>query len=343
MTAPADPILAAGGRTVTVGRAPALLTEYAPVTVINTSISDRVWLAASSSVSAGSGVPLDPGTSFAWSTPGPLYAILDDAAAADVAVIITGSGTDWSPSPAAIGGAVAAELTTQGVPSKLLITDLGTHTISDWDTLGIDYSLYASIYVNLIDLGGNVALLMEWADETGTTHEPYYQLTDVQGITLPVTDSMLWLYPENQKPLTVQIIGYNRSVSANPAGNRISLSGRYMAVTIPTSGAAVNLADIDTQGPASLAVLATYGDNNIVPLTLYVTTYSAETDGAVPYPLLYPIPLRWIAGNVFGYNGTVAMPIVKSSLSVGVSANTGDASLTSTVLFEATLSALVGT
>ena len=117
------PVLADGGRAFSVGQQPVQLTEFAPVTVINTSTVSRVWLSSSSNVSTGTGVPLEPGTSYDWSTAGQLWAILDPAATSNAQIIITGSGGDWSPSPVAVGTSVALALLASGVP-VVATTDL---------------------------------------------------------------------------------------------------------------------------------------------------------------------------------------------------------------------------
>jgi hypothetical protein len=109
------PVQAGGGLQVTVTKQGTLLTEYAPVTVINIG-SDRLWLAANSSVAPGNGVPLDAGTSYDWATPGILYAAIDPAATDTTAqVVLTGSGGSWSPSPVAIGVAVATQIAASGL------------------------------------------------------------------------------------------------------------------------------------------------------------------------------------------------------------------------------------
>ncbi len=117
MTTTTPTTQAGGGFPSVVGKVPALLTEYAPVQVINTSTTDTMWLASSSSVSPATGVPLQPSTALTWTTPGALYAVLDPAAPDSTAtVIMTGAVDDWSPSPVAIGAAIATQLLASGVP-----------------------------------------------------------------------------------------------------------------------------------------------------------------------------------------------------------------------------------
>lgn len=99
------------GRPFAVSRDARLLTEYAtgsdtPLTIINRSQS-RVWVGTTSSVSANAGVPVDPGTSLAWTSDGQVWAVLDPAGVDGAEIILTTSTATWSPSPAAIGLEVA--------------------------------------------------------------------------------------------------------------------------------------------------------------------------------------------------------------------------------------------
>ena len=101
--------LPAGGRAVAVASSTnaVMLTEYAPVTVINIGTS-RVWLAADSGVGPSNGVPLDAGTSIPWTANGQLWAVLDSGASGSVTLVLTNAASDWTPSPATIAEQVAA-------------------------------------------------------------------------------------------------------------------------------------------------------------------------------------------------------------------------------------------
>lgn len=152
MSGPVSPAsVAAGGQTFTIGPAAVLLTETAPIMVINTSSAARVWLGATSSVGPGSGVPLDPGTSYTWATTGTLWAILDPAATAPTAsLIVTGSGTGWSPSPVAVAAATATALLTTGVPIVNTSTTLYASAANPQSTLGFDVSAYNQVTIDIL-------------------------------------------------------------------------------------------------------------------------------------------------------------------------------------------------
>lgn len=220
-----DPILAGGGRTITVTHAPVMLTEYAPVTVINAATTARVWLAASSSVSPGSGVPLDAGTSYDWATAGQLWAVLDPAATdASVSLVITGSGGDWTPSPVTIGAAVAAELATQGVPSKLLTTLIGSYDVPNGGaTPFIDVSEYESLYITA-EWTGAAANQLGYTFNTGTITSPSTEtysgvlFSGNAGIgqAVNVLGPLLQIINDFAPDVTVTIWGTNRAAGRPP-------------------------------------------------------------------------------------------------------------------------------
>lgn len=188
-----SPLLADTGQPFTVGKAALLLTEYAPVTVINTSTS-TVYVAGTSSVGPSNGVPVEAGTALPWKTSGQLWAVLDPAATdSSATVVLTGATDTWSPSPAtiaaevassalatAIANAIAAstlaaetaaqiqastlatdtavstaqQLLAGGVPNVLTTTDLGTITVPASGAVDIDVSGYASVTIAPTDSPG---------------------------------------------------------------------------------------------------------------------------------------------------------------------------------------------
>jgi hypothetical protein len=249
--------LAAGGRSIIVGPAAVLLTEYAPTTVINTSLTSRVWLASSSSVGPGTAVPLEPGTAYDWLTGGQLWAILDPAAPdPNATVIITGSGTAWTPSPVAIGAAVATELAESGVPTKLRTAYLGSWVINPGVTLtllpisGLDFADYGSVFVYAIQTGGasNVPLApltYQWKlaltgnligreDLLAFNTEP---TAFVPGMMIPVLGDLLVVTNPSAAPVTFVAIGYSRQIYTMPVGNGFASAGWFAQTgAITTSG-----------------------------------------------------------------------------------------------------------
>lgn len=214
--------LPAGGHAVQVGTVPILLTDAAPITVINPSTTARIWLSGSANAITATGVPVDPGTAYQWQTSGALWAQADPAAAGPVTVIITGSGSEWTPSPVTIGAAVAAELATQGVPSKLLITKIGTWTVSGTQfTIPADLTAYSSVYLVIIDSNGTHPLQYQWyngPDNVGPTNGLYPDPTSNMEAILAVLGPTLQLYPYPGESWTVTAYGYNRQLpSMQPA------------------------------------------------------------------------------------------------------------------------------
>jgi hypothetical protein len=233
------PIQAGGGLAVTVSQSPTLLTEYAPVTIINTSTTSRIWLASNSSVSASNGVPLEAGTSYTWQTPGVLYAIVDSSALdSTVPVVLTGAGGDWSPSPVAIGAAVATQLLASGVPQKLLITELGTFLNgTGLGQVGGDLTGYASLFLFATFAGGGVnpTLKYQFATDSGINigQQDTLACNDagyIPGIILPVTGKFL-VCVASAGIASVRIVGYNRSLSRVPLGNGFQSSGAQAAMS----------------------------------------------------------------------------------------------------------------
>jgi hypothetical protein len=233
------PVQAGGGLPVTVTQQGTLLTEYAPVTVINTSTAARVLLANTSSVAPGNGVPLEPGTSYDWATEGNVYAVVDPAASVTTAqIVLTGSGGNWSPSPVAIGAAVAAQLLTTGVPQKLLITELGTFTIgTGLGFVGGDLPGYASLFLFATFAGAGVNPTLGYQFATGSGLNVGQQDTlacndagYIPGIILPVTGKSL-VCIASAGTASVRVVGYNRSLARVPLGNGFQSSGAQAAIS----------------------------------------------------------------------------------------------------------------
>jgi len=168
------PVLSDSGRSVVVGSNSVLLTETGPLTVINTSLTTRIWLGSSSSVSAGNGVPVEPGTSYAWTADGMLFAVRDAAATTDASVTITGSGSDWTASPIAIGAAVAAQLLAGGVPivarTKNVFEGFGLPGASTYPVGGgwLDVTGFSSLELSFTILSGATTvqgITFRWTDD----------------------------------------------------------------------------------------------------------------------------------------------------------------------------------
>jgi hypothetical protein len=167
--------LADGGQSFTLppGSAAQLLTEYAagpgsPLVVINTS-GDVAYLAGNSSVGPSNGVPLAPGTSIPWTTPGQVWAVADPAAAAAVTVVITGAIAVWTPSPAAIAAATAIALAESGIPITASETVLAFNT-----TLNVAKTYPIATYNSLILLVETAQLEVIQKDADGAVVDIQY-------------------------------------------------------------------------------------------------------------------------------------------------------------------------
>jgi len=261
VTQPRPATLASGGLSVPVGPLPVLLTEYAPIMVINTSVGSRIWLASDSNVSPATGVPLDPSTSYRWDTPGPLYAVLDPAATdPQAAVTLTGAGGEWSPSPVAIGAAVALQLATQGVPTKLLVTDLGSWIIAKNSVgdIGPDFTSEETCFL-YVTFGGVPSgtipggIAYQWYNTVGGSgvfvgQQDFLYCNDsgfVPGVLLPCVGKTLQFTNPTPYDAVVRVVGYNRKLVDHITGNGYQSAGFG-----------------GTFGPAN-----TVGSNTTLPLT----------------------------------------------------------------------------
>lgn len=104
------------------------------VQIINTSLTDTVWVGGSSNVTStgqGGAIPVYPSTQLAWSRTNVdtgLWAIHDATGTATVALIVTDS-VEWQPNPIAISTAIATNLVTSGV-----VTQDRPEVIAFWST-----------------------------------------------------------------------------------------------------------------------------------------------------------------------------------------------------------------
>lgn len=251
MTAPTG-----GGRptTLTPGAGPVLLTEYAPrggdaggLLVINTSLTDRAWLASDSNAGPSTGVPLDPGTAIPWTTGGQLWAVADPAAGAPILLIATAAIDEWTPSPAAIAALVAGELLAGGVPLVLVedVITAGDVLPAFPGTKTYNVSRYAALELFLVGTGntpvivdalwrphGTNALVAEETLWSGTQH------TGLMFARLAVIAGDLQLINRSAFTTTVVMSGTNRPPLKRidvqfraSTGYRAAISGALVANT----------------------------------------------------------------------------------------------------------------
>jgi len=216
MTSP----IAGGGRTFTLlpGQ-PIMLTEYAagpnaPLTVINTS-DDTIYVADSSSVGIGTGVPVAAGTSIPWTQPGQIWAVLDPAATDTAAVVITGAIAAWSPSPTAIAAAVAAELLAQGIPTVSREVTLFNANVAAGGSTGlIDISTYASIVLEAL---GQQPLLITQTDNSGNLVDDEYAggvAPAVFPMRMALSGTKVQIFNQGATSVTLRVLGSSRPAVA---------------------------------------------------------------------------------------------------------------------------------
>jgi hypothetical protein len=116
--------------------------------IINTSLEATVWVANNPAVAAGSGTPINPGTSIVWNTDGDLWLILGvdttSVAAGSADIVLSYDVHSWQPNPVAIATAVlnSGVLIIDNPVTLLETTDLGVAT----NTYGAyDVSRYNSV------------------------------------------------------------------------------------------------------------------------------------------------------------------------------------------------------
>ena len=252
MTSPTA--LLASGAPVTVGASAVLLTEYAPITIINTSVTNVVWLSDSSAVSPNNGVPLQPGTSFDWQATGSLYAVRDPAATGNVTVVLTNAVHDWQPNPVAIAAATAAQLASTGVPTKQTTQDLGNYSIgaSGSSYLTVDFSQWQTVFLYITWAGSNaLPVQYQWQiPDAGGTYYNVGQMDQlgvndsnyVPGVNLPVQGNRLNLTNPNTFTGQIHIWGMTRTMWKSAQGNGFQSSPLASFVTVPALSAAGNYA-----------------------------------------------------------------------------------------------------
>lgn len=93
--------------TITSKTAPVRLGSYpAPYLILNTSVTDTVWISDDPSVATGLAIPLYPGGKLRRTVGGDVWGILDSAATASVTVILAFTVDQWDPNVAAIAQAI---------------------------------------------------------------------------------------------------------------------------------------------------------------------------------------------------------------------------------------------
>lgn len=266
------------------GAPPKLITSYAPgpdaddsLTVINLG-TERVWLSNDSTAGPGGGVPLEGGTSTAWTLGGTLYGIADTDNQTDVTLVLTAAVTDYRPSPYAVAvyaalqiadSALAAE-TAAAIAGETLVVDASGHVVAV-DASGDPIPIAQSgtiVYTHSGTFGslpaatpvtavGNNNTLAVVFDTLGDGSGTYYDLEvdwfdDAAGANKVAVD---------------HIMSNSDTDGASPLSARLDVKGRYFSVT-PTSGGS-------TVGTATLT------------LTLDTTTVVRDSIAGASY-LAYP-------------------------------------------------------
>lgn len=194
-----------------------LLTEYATpgqaLLVINTSNTDVAYVANHSGVGATSGVPLEPGTALPWTEGGQVWASAPGASA-PIVVYITTAAAGWSPSPASVAAAVAA----QGVPLSYLDHDFGQFTLLHGTNIDIDVHLYASVFVVCTSSPTSVIITFKNQGKTAQQYQDSWSnpagADPAEGSSL-YTVAGYWLNIQNGDlagSRTFRVIGSNRPI-----------------------------------------------------------------------------------------------------------------------------------
>ena len=335
--------MAGGGQPKTVTQQATLLTQYGPVTIINIS-SDLIWVADSTSVGPGFGVPVEPGTSLKWESAGVVYAVLDTAATDTTAAVVLTNATDlWTPSPAAIGAEVALQLAQSGIPvtalSKFLYEALPALTGATCGTPGLDVTGFQSVVIDLLISGSQsvnvpTAVHLQWYDPgTGSTYTETIITVACglgQRIIAPCRTNFLSVqFVQNNAANTVNIsvsattrtvdrirIQYN-PYSAGAQDNNQLIAGGVASIVIPAAGTGW-FQTVPVEGQTNLTLLIpTVTSGNPIIEVLSGNRYQNV--------LAYDTP-----NNPYlkSYYYTIAAP--QQSLQVTIS-NYGTASITTTV------------
>lgn len=216
-------------------------------TIINTDTTNPVYVSSSSSVSAGTGIRIGPLGTLTWTDTTLVWCI---ASGAPVTVQVSSLIVD-PVNPVDTAEAVAALLAVTGVPSKLLITNIGTWTVSGTEfNIPADLTAYQSIYLVITDIAGTHALQYQWYDGTdnvGSVQAIYPQPSSNMESVLTVLGPTLTFFPYPGESWRVTAYGYNRQIpalqpawgavwtgTATPSNTTVALN--LTSGTIPSTG-----------------------------------------------------------------------------------------------------------
>lgn len=183
--------------------------------------------------------------------------------------------------PNEIAVATAAQLVPQGIPSKLLVTAIGTYTIPPGGgfTVPVDLTAYASLYLDGV-AQGNIPpyRALSYAFTIMNTFGKVFRVGQgdtlaadaighYPGYIIPVTGPQLLIYNYSTYPIVVTLIGYNRTFSTHVLGNGAQSSGCYISAVnaIPTTPGNKVLDSYLTDGQYSQGQCHVYA-NNILPI-----------------------------------------------------------------------------
>jgi hypothetical protein len=205
--------------------------------IVNQSTTDAIWLAGQSSVQPGVGLRVGALGSITWQTNSSnanVWGCVDAGGANNITLTITDQAVNPD-SPLD----VAAALIAQGIPSKLLVTNIGTFSIPGLGSLTVpaDLTPYSSIYVFVqypavptpqpLYYGWQIAGV-GFGQVNVDAMIPDLMLSQCR-VLIPVLGNQLaFNNTGNTNAGTVTLIGFNRSLVNTPvasAGNIFTIPG----------------------------------------------------------------------------------------------------------------------
>lgn len=204
-------------------------TLVAGTLIINTDANNAVYVGGSTTVSTTVGIRIGPLGSMTWNVTANVWAVVASGVSSPVLITLSDQ-VDNPNSPLDVAQAIIS----QGIPSKLLVTTVGTFTIPPASTgplvVPADLTAYASILVTATGWPLGSAILYSWqAPSGGNAILSDFVYPDGSGnlqIVMPVRGSILtFVNTSNAFSLNVTITGYNRQFSTMVLQNGFPSNG----------------------------------------------------------------------------------------------------------------------
>lgn len=315
--------------------------------LISNNSTDTAIYVGTSSVSPASGVRVGPLGSLTWQQTSNVWVIAEAASTTPVTVLVT----DQVINPVSPLD-VAAALANEGIPSKLITTFIGEYILNlESQPQWIDVSNYGTIAIISTSTPSGLGFYYNFAQSIVSV--PYYQQAmgdSPMSFFVPVMGPYMSIGNDGAQTggsghAVIIVLGFNRQFGPNTIGNGVTLSPfPFNTAIIPPNDLTVQPMEATTmQGFCTINIRASYGDANMLPLSLVYANTINPTPTTSWFSLIDRIPFKWggyKGTNYMTYNGIVAMPA--ASVMLGLRVEAPAPALTSDCYVDVTVSAGMG-